>query len=101
MADFPLDPQLSAMLLRAPSLGCTPEILTIVAMLSVPTCFLRPKQNQKEADDAKAQFAHIDGDHLTLLNLYNTYQTMQSVRSFFPIFSRLELIFLSGAGIIM
>ena len=28
----------------------------------------------KRADEAKAQFAHIDGDHLTLLNAYHAYK---------------------------
>ncbi len=40
-------------------------------MLSVPQCFVRPKDAQKAADEAKLKFAHIDGDHLTLLNAYH------------------------------
>jgi hypothetical protein len=28
----------------------------------------------KRADEAKAQFAHVDGDHLTLLNAYHAYK---------------------------
>lgn len=35
---------------------------------------MRPKEAQKAADDAKAEFAHIDGDHLTLLNAYHAYK---------------------------
>ncbi len=27
-----------------------------------------------QADEAKAQFAHADGDHLTLLNAYHAYK---------------------------
>ena len=30
-------------------------------MLSVPNVFVRPKEAQKAADEAKARFAHIDG----------------------------------------
>lgn len=30
-------------------------------MLSVPNVFMRPKEAAKEADEAKAQFAHLDG----------------------------------------
>lgn len=36
--------------------------------------FMRPKESQKAADEAKAEFAHIDGDHLTLLNAYHAYK---------------------------
>jgi len=35
MAEFPLDPNLSKMLLTSVDLGCSDEIITIVAMLSV------------------------------------------------------------------
>ncbi|KAG6500522.1 hypothetical protein ZIOFF_040369 [Zingiber officinale] len=42
--------------------------------LVVPNCFLRPREAQKAADEAKARFGHIDGDHLTLLNVYHAYK---------------------------
>ena len=35
---------------------------------------MRPKEAAKAADEAKAQFAHVDGDHLTLLNAYHAYK---------------------------
>ena len=74
MAEFPLDPQLSKMLVTAPQFNCSNEILSIAAMLSVPNVFVRPKESAKFADEAKARFAHIDGDHLTLLNVYHAYK---------------------------
>ncbi|KFK35415.1 hypothetical protein AALP_AA5G281500 [Arabis alpina] len=40
----------------------------------VPNCFIRPREAQKAADEAKARFGHIDGDHLTLLNVYHAYK---------------------------
>lgn len=49
-------------------------MLSIVALLSVPNVFMRPKEAAKEADEAKAQFAHSDGDHLSLLNCYHAYK---------------------------
>lgn len=36
----------------------------------VPQCFVRPTEAKKAADEAKMRFAHIDGDHLTLLNVF-------------------------------
>lgn len=40
----------------------------------MPNCFVRPREAQKAADEAKARFGHIDGDHLTLLNVYHAYK---------------------------
>ncbi|KNZ58643.1 pre-mRNA-splicing factor ATP-dependent RNA helicase prp43 [Puccinia sorghi] len=74
MAEFPLDPQLSKMLISSPEFKCSNEILSIAAMLSVPNPFLRPHNQRKEADDARAQFTHPEGDHLTLLNLFHGYK---------------------------
>ncbi|OAY81740.1 putative pre-mRNA-splicing factor ATP-dependent RNA helicase [Ananas comosus] len=74
MSEFPLDPQMSKMLVVSPEFNCSNEILSISAMLSVPNCFLRPREAQKAADEAKARFGHIDGDHLTLLNVYHAYK---------------------------
>merc|ERR1712172_353249 len=50
------------------------EILSVTAMLSVPQCFVRPNEAKKAADDSKLRFAHIDGDHLTLLNVYHAFK---------------------------
>jgi len=74
MAEFPLDPQLAKMIISSPQYNCSNEILSITAMLSVPNCFLRPKEAQRQADEAKARFSHLDGDHLTLLNAYHAFK---------------------------
>lgn len=74
MSEFPLDPQLAKMLVASTDLTCSNEILSITAMLSVPQCFVRPNELKKQADEAKARFAHIDGDHLTLLNVYHAFK---------------------------
>ena len=74
MSDFPLDPQFAATLINSVKYRCPSEILSIVSMLSVPNVFLRPNNQRKESDAAKVQFAHEDGDHLTLLNVYQAYK---------------------------
>jgi ATP-dependent RNA helicase DHX8/PRP22 len=74
MAEFPLEPSLSKMLIVSNDLGCSEEILTIVAMLSVENPFYRPKDKAAQADMKKAKFNHADGDHLTLLNIYTAWQ---------------------------
>jgi len=73
-SEFPLDPQLAKMLIESPKHKCSNEILSIAAMLSVPMVFVRPKENAKDADEAKNRFAHLDGDHLTLLNVFHAYK---------------------------
>ncbi|KAK6941111.1 Helicase-associated domain [Dillenia turbinata] len=73
MSEFPLDPQMSKMLVVSQEFNCSNEILSVSAMLSVPNCFVRPREAQKAADEAKARFGHIDGDHLTLLNVYHAF----------------------------
>lgn len=69
MAEFPLDPQLAKMLVAAPEFNCSNEIVSIAAMLSVPNVFVRPKEQAKAADEAKARFAHIDGKGRAVLLL--------------------------------
>ncbi|CAO1393714.1 unnamed protein product [Diamesa hyperborea] len=74
MSEFPLDPQLAKMLIASCGHNCSNEILSITAMLSVPQCFVRPNEMKKQADESKMRFAHIDGDHLTLLNVYHAFK---------------------------
>ena len=74
MSEMPVEPQLAKMLLVAPDYGCAHEMLTIVSLLAGPSIFMRPREAAKAADEAKAQFAHADGDHLTLLNAYHAYK---------------------------
>lgn len=50
------------------------KFLFTVDMLLVPQCFVRPNEAKKAADEAKMRFAHIDGDHLTLLNVYHAFK---------------------------
>ncbi len=75
MSEFPLEPQLCKALLASPAFDCSNEVLSIVALLSVQQVFMRPKEAQKAADQAKAGFSHVDGDHLTLLSAYHGYRT--------------------------
>ena len=74
MSELPLDPQLAKMILSSPDYGCSSEMATIVACLSVPQIFLRPRETAKAADAAKAQFTHPDSDHITFLNAYAAYE---------------------------
>ncbi|KIY68260.1 P-loop containing nucleoside triphosphate hydrolase protein [Cylindrobasidium torrendii FP15055 ss-10] len=75
MADFPLDPQLSKMLIISPEFNCSTEILAITSMLSAPSVWIRPPNARNQADAAKASFTVPEGDHLTFMNVFNQYLT--------------------------
>lgn len=74
MAMLPVLPPLAKMLISSAQYQVPQEVATIVAMLSVPEPFVRPKNDAKAANEAKANFAHVDGDHLTLLNVFHAYK---------------------------
>jgi pre-mRNA-splicing factor ATP-dependent RNA helicase DHX15/PRP43 len=80
MSELPLDPQLARILIVSPEYGCSHEMLSIVALLSVPQIFLRPKKKEAEADECKDQFTHVDGDHLTLLNAFYAFKENGSTK---------------------
>jgi len=74
LADFALESSLAKVLIVAGELGCSEEILSIVAMLDLPNVFYRPKEKQPQADQKKAKFHDPNGDQLTLLNVYNSWK---------------------------
>jgi pre-mRNA-splicing factor ATP-dependent RNA helicase DHX15/PRP43 len=77
-SEFPLDPALAVMLISSPEFYCSNEILSLTALLSVPQIFVRPASARKRADEMKALFAHPDGDHLTMLNVYHAFKGDQA-----------------------
>ncbi|KAK5121816.1 DEAH-box ATP-dependent RNA helicase prp43 [Meristemomyces frigidus] len=74
-SDFPLDPALAVMLISSPEFYCSNEILSLTSLLSVPQLFVRPAAARKRADEMKDLFAHQDGDHLTMLNVYHAFKS--------------------------
>ncbi|KAL0905128.1 hypothetical protein M5K25_027307 [Dendrobium thyrsiflorum] len=74
MAEFPLEPPLSKMLLASVDLGCSDEILTIIAMIQTGNIFYRPREKQAQADQKRAKFFQPEGDHLTLLAVYEAWK---------------------------
>ncbi|XP_064455266.1 ATP-dependent RNA helicase DHX8-like [Ornithodoros turicata] len=73
MTLYPVDPPLAKMLIKSLELGCSDEILTIIAMLSAQHIFHRPKKSHQQADLKKCQFNVPGSDHLTLLKVYNMW----------------------------
>ncbi|KAI8528846.1 hypothetical protein RHMOL_Rhmol12G0179100 [Rhododendron molle] len=76
MAEFPLDPMLSKMIVASEKYECSDEIISIAAMLSVgSSIFYRPKDKQVHADTARMNFHTGNvGDHIALLKIYSSWK---------------------------
>ncbi|THU74176.1 hypothetical protein C4D60_Mb04t30590 [Musa balbisiana] len=76
MAEFPLDPMLSKMIVASEKYKCSEEVISISSMLSVGnSIFYRPKDKQVHADNARMNFHTGNvGDHIALLNVYNSWK---------------------------
>ncbi|KAL3688626.1 hypothetical protein R1sor_014935 [Riccia sorocarpa] len=76
MAEFPLDPMLSKMIVASDKYKCSDEIVTICSMLTVGNAiFYRPKDKQVHADNARMNFHSGNvGDHLALLKVYDSWK---------------------------
>ncbi|KAJ4959762.1 hypothetical protein NE237_019672 [Protea cynaroides] len=70
MARLPLDPIYSKALILASDFNCLEEMLITVAMLSVESIFYAPRDKLEEARAAWKSFSSLEGDHLTLVNVY-------------------------------
>ncbi|KAG9129541.1 hypothetical protein Leryth_023271 [Lithospermum erythrorhizon] len=76
MAEFPLDPMLSKMIVASDKYKCSDEIISIAAMLSIGnSIFYRPKDKQVHADNARESFHNGNvGDHIALLKVYSVWR---------------------------
>ncbi|KAK9669170.1 hypothetical protein RND81_13G113200 [Saponaria officinalis] len=77
MAEFPLDPMLSKMIVASEKYKCSDEIITIASMISIgSSIFYRPKDKQVHADTARMRFHEGNvGDHIALLKIYNDWKS--------------------------
>eukprot|EP00308_Calcidiscus_leptoporus_P000324 CAMPEP_0119379980 /NCGR_PEP_ID=MMETSP1334-20130426/54975_1 /TAXON_ID=127549 /ORGANISM="Calcidiscus leptoporus, Strain RCC1130" /LENGTH=1061 /DNA_ID=CAMNT_0007399645 /DNA_START=58 /DNA_END=3243 /DNA_ORIENTATION=+ len=74
MAEFPMDPQLSKMLIASEAYGVTAQVLAICGMLQIgASIFYRPKERALHADNARVLFNKPGGDHMTLLNVWTQW----------------------------
>ncbi|EWC88310.1 hypothetical protein PFNF54_02916 [Plasmodium falciparum NF54] len=74
MANFPMEPNLSKILLTSLNFNCTDDVVTIVSMLSVQNIFYRPQNKALLADKKKNKFIMPQGDLITYLNIYNKWK---------------------------
>uniref|UniRef100_A0A672HAF1 Probable ATP-dependent RNA helicase DHX35 n=1 Tax=Salarias fasciatus TaxID=181472 RepID=A0A672HAF1_SALFA len=73
MAEFPLSPMFAKMLLESGNFGCSKEIVTIAAMMQIQNIFVVPANQKKAAAREHRKFAVVEGDHLTMLNVYEAF----------------------------
>ncbi|XP_020527985.1 probable pre-mRNA-splicing factor ATP-dependent RNA helicase DEAH9 isoform X3 [Amborella trichopoda] len=73
VAEMPLDPMLSRMIISGSQFGCSEEMIIIAAFLSLQSIWVIGRGTQKELDEAKQGFAVAEGDHITYLNVYKGF----------------------------
>lgn len=79
MCRLPLPPALAKLLVLSTlhHFHCVAECLTLVAMLTIPAVFLRPRGDsrlQNKSDRARERFLALQSDHLTLVNVYEQFE---------------------------
>lgn len=75
MAALPLEPLYSSLLLAAAKRGAGAEATAIVALLSVESVWTSPGRDKQGAlDAARRKFTSLEGDHVTLLNVFRAFE---------------------------
>ncbi|WP_022880128.1 DUF3418 domain-containing protein, partial [Microbacterium sp. B19] len=78
IARLPIDPRFARMLLEARSADVLPEVMAIVAGMSIQDVRERPEDRREEADRFHARFTDPTSDFLSLLNLWEYLQEKQA-----------------------
>ncbi|MFS0794387.1 DUF3418 domain-containing protein [Microbacterium sp. 1P10AE] len=78
IARLPIDPRFARMLLEARDAGVLPEVMAIVAGMSIQDVRERPEERREEADRFHARFTDPASDFLSLLNLWEYLQEKQA-----------------------
>ncbi len=77
MAELPLDPRLSRMLVEARRRGCLDQVAVIAAALSIQDPRQRPAEQSVQADQAQRVFQDPRSDFITWINLWRAYHRSQ------------------------
>lgn len=82
MAQLPVDPCISRILLEAGKNKSLTEVTVIAAVLAIQDPRIRPTEKEQLADEAHKRFQHPHSDFLSLLNLWQDFHAdSQSTRS--------------------
>ena len=74
MADIPLPPAMSKMIIEARKGDCVKPVLIIAASFSTRPIFVRPPGDEEDADDAHYRFMDPTSDFLTVLKVFKEWQ---------------------------
>lgn len=74
MAELGLEPRLGRMVVEASRRDCVDEISAIAAFLNGKRVFNRPKEREREADEAHSRFKNSESDFVTSLNVWRAYE---------------------------
>ncbi|MEN2740193.1 ATP-dependent RNA helicase HrpA [Microbacterium sp. X-17] len=77
IARLPIDPRFARMLVEAERTAVLPDVLAIVAGLSIQDVRERPEEQREQATQAHARFADPTSDFLSLLNLWQHLREQQ------------------------
>lgn len=77
MAEIPLPPSVTRMILSARKHGCVAPVITVAASFSTRPVFVRPPGREEEADFAHGAFRDPRSDFLTLLNVVRQWRKAQ------------------------
>ena len=81
LARLPVDPRLGRMLIEADRLGCTTEVLVIVAAMSIQDPRERPADKRAQADQQHARFRQEGSDFAGWWNLWTYLKDQQQALS--------------------
>ncbi|MGL4744050.1 MAG: ATP-dependent RNA helicase HrpA, partial [Dermatophilaceae bacterium] len=81
LARLPVDPRLARMVVEAGRLGCTREVLVLVAALSTQDPRIRPVDREAQAEQSHARFRDERSDFASLTNLWRYLTERQNVLS--------------------
>ncbi|KAL4517246.1 hypothetical protein Ndes2437B_g06850 [Nannochloris sp. 'desiccata'] len=77
LARLPVDPMYGRCLVMSGDLGCSEEMLAVVAMVSCDAAvFITPGDKRDEAQEAHRRFAARHGDHLTSLAVFKAWKAV-------------------------
>ncbi len=82
MAEIPLPPVVSKMVLSAQRYKCVKPVVTVAASFSTRPIFLRPMGQEEEADTAHGVFRNSDSDFLTLRNAVERWRAAADRKNF-------------------
>jgi RNA helicase HrpA len=74
MAELPLEPHISRMVIEAEKHNCVETVCTIASFLGGRSVFVRPKNKEEEAEKAHNRFRVPESDFLTLLKVWQEYE---------------------------